>query len=266
MKNLLILLASIFYFQSAYAAEQFGTVDAVSGEVVVINANNEKVSVRTGQKIYEGQTIETASNGELHIVTVDSGLIALRPSSNLRVDSYSAKGEPTDATVLTMLRGAMRSISGWVARRNPASYRINTPTATIGIRGTDHETTVIETAAGDAMPGTYDTVNEGTTVIRTQHGELVVHPGQHGIALREGNAAPALLAHHPEFFMRRQLKIEARIQKRKETLHQNVRKIMENRTDRIRDQSDDKDPEIQINRENIKRKIQERRNRAHPKP
>lgn len=266
MKNLIILLASILYMQSVHAAELFGTVDAVSGEATVLNTSGDKLRLSAGQKIYEGQTLQTASNGEIHIVTSDSGLIALRPNSNLRIDSYKAKGESTDTTVLTMFRGAMRSISGWVAKRNPASYRINTPTATIGIRGTDHETTVLETATGDAMPGTYNTVSEGIAVIKTQHGELEVHPGQHCLALREGNAAPALLAHHPEFFMSRQLKIEERIQARKETLHQHVRKILENRADKARDLPDDKRLEAQTNRENVKRKIQERRNREHPKP
>jgi hypothetical protein len=266
MKNLIILLASLFYIQAAHAAELFGTVDAVSGEVAVLNTSGEKLRASTGQKIYEGQTIQTASNGEIHIVTVDSGLIALRPNSNMRIDSYKAKGEAADATVLTMIRGAMRSISGWVAKRNPASYRINTPTATIGIRGTDHETTVLETATEDAMPGTYNTVTEGIAVIKTQHGELEVHPGQHCFALRDGTVAPGLLAQHPEFFMRRQLKIEERIKARKEALHQHVRKIMENRADKVRDLPDDRRPEVQTNREGIKKRVQERRNREHPKP
>jgi len=266
MKNLIILLASLLYIQTIHAAELFGTVDAVSGEAEVLNASGEKLRISTGLKIYEGQTLQTASNGEVHIVTVDSGLLALRPNTNVRIDSYKAKGEPTDATVMTIIKGAMRSISGWVSRRNPASYRINTPTATIGIRGTDHETTVIETATGDAMPGTYNTVTEGVAVIKTQSGELEVHPGQHCFALRDGNATPALLAHHPEFFMRRQLKIEERIKARKEALHQHVRKIIENRAEKIRELPDDRKPEAQLNRETIKRRVQERRNREQPKP
>lgn len=266
MKNLIILLASLLYIQATHAADLFGTVDAVSGEVVVLNASGEKLRTSTGQKIYEGQTIQTSGNGEIHIVTVDSGLVALRPNTNIRIDNYKAKGEATDATVLTIFKGAMRSISGWVAKRNPASYRINTPTATIGIRGTDHETTVLETATGDAMPGTYNTVTEGIAVIRTPLGELEVHPGQHCFVLHEGHAAPGLLAQHPEFFRRRLLKIEERIKARKESLHQHVKKIIENRADNIREHIEDRNPDLQGNRDDIRKRIKERRNREHPKP
>lgn len=266
MKTIPILLAALLFMHNANTAELFGTVEAVSGEVEVLGTNGERQRVNAGQKIYEGQTIQTAGNGEVHIVSEDSGLLALRPNSNVRIDRFRAKGEPADESVLTIFKGAMRAITGWIAKRNAPAYRINTPTVTIGVRGTDHEITVLEAATGDAMPGTYNTVNEGVTVIRTAQGELEVHPGQHVFAARDGNAAPRLLAQHPAFFMRRQLRIEERIQQRKENLQQQVRNNMENRADAIRENLDDKKPEMQKNREAIKNKIQERRIRERPKP
>lgn len=266
MKTIPILLAALIFMHTAHATELFGTVEAVSGEVEVLGTNGERQRVNAGQKIYEGQTIQTAGNGEVHIVSGDSGLIALRPNSNVRIDRFRAKGEPADESVFTIFKGAMRSITGWIAKRNAPAYRINTPTVTIGVRGTDHEITVLEAETGDAMPGTYNTVNEGVTVIRTAQGELEVRPGQHVFAARDGNATPRLLAQHPAFFMRRQLRIEERIQQRKETLQQQVRNNMENRADVIRENLDDKKPELQKNREAIKKRIQEHRIRERPKP
>ncbi|HQS59852.1 MAG TPA: FecR domain-containing protein [Gallionellaceae bacterium] len=266
MKNIYLLLATVFFIHSAPAAELFGTVDAVTGEVTVLTANGESLRVSSGQKIFEGQTIQTSASGEVHIASADSGLIALRPNSNVRIDRFSAKGEPADESVLTLFKGAMRAITGWVAKRNPSAYRIKTPTATIGVRGTDHETTVIETATGDSLPGTYNTVQEGITVVQTAHGEIEVRPGQHIFASRDDNAAPRLLAQHPGFFLRRQLRIEERIQQRKEAMQQHVKNIMEDRAEAVRENIGDRKPEIQKNREALKRRIQEHRARERTKP
>lgn len=51
--------------------------------------------------------------------------------------------------LLGVARGAMRMVSGLIARSDPRQVRINTPTATVGIRGTD-----VLVDVGDAEPTT----------------------------------------------------------------------------------------------------------------
>lgn len=97
-------------------AQVFGTVDGVDGAVSIIRADGIQSPPVLGQKLLVGQTVQTEQTGELHVVTEDCGLLAVR--------------------------GALRSISGWIGKINPRGYRVTTPTVTIGIRGTDHETTV----------------------------------------------------------------------------------------------------------------------------
>lgn len=240
--------------QPVCAAELFGTVDAVSGSATVSDTNGISQPVTSGLKILSGQSIQTASDGEVHIVTEDSGLVALRPNSSFRIDSYAAKGESSDKIVFSLLKGALRSITGWIAKRNPAAYRLNTPTATIGVRGTDHETTVIETATGNDQPGTFDRVLEGITVMQTPQGEIEVHPGEHAFAPRQQGAAPKLLAQQPDFQAQRSLKIENRIQQRKENLIQRVQQRLGER----RERSDERIPDAH----DLKKKLKERRARA----
>jgi len=259
-----LIILTFLIAPGVFAGELFGTVEAVSGEATIIDPSGSTHNIKTGLQIFSGQSIQTSADGEVHIVTEDSGLIALRPNSSFRVDQYQAKGESSDNIVFSLFKGAMRSITGWIAKRNSSAYRLNTPSGTIGVRGTDHETTVLEKAADNDLPGTFDTVNEGKTYMFNDRGEVEIHPGEFAFSSREEGSVPKLLAQHPNFMKRRILKIENRIQKRKE----NLKKIIQRRID---DKGGaEHDPSNGINaidgkpREVIKSRIIKRRRIIHP--
>lgn len=233
MKNLFVFLASLLVCLAAYPAELFGTVDAISGIGFVSDNSGKTTGMTKGQKIYEGQTIITASDSEVHLITEDGGVIALRPDTKFRVDEYKAEGDSTDRIFMSLFKGAIRSITGWIGKHDTSAYRITTPTATIGIRGTDHETTVIENGGAD-QPGTYDTVNEGSTILKTPQGETQVTPGKFAFVPRNGSAAPYLLTRQPNFWARRRLRIEARIPQRKAYYHQRLEQMRNERIKRVR--------------------------------
>ncbi len=228
LKYLFVFLAALMVFHPAYSAELFGTVDAVSGSAEVIDQSGKSTPVSVGQKIFEGQTIDSGQDGEVHLVTEDGGIIAVRPHTIFRVDEYKAEGKSTDKIFMSLLRGSIRSITGWVGKYNNSAYRIATPTATIGIRGTDHETTVVDYSDGDE-PGTYDNVNEGATVMKTAHGSAEVAPGKFAFAPKNRAVAPFFLAHSPRFLEGRRLRIEERIQQRKELFRGRLKKMREER-------------------------------------
>ncbi len=215
-------------FNSAFAATLFGKVDAVSGHATLADSDGISTPLAEDEDVLEGETITTANDGEIHISTVDGAIIALRPNTIFRVDEYLADGEDSDKITMSLLVGTLRSITGWIGKHNPAGYRINTPNAVIGIRGTDHEATVIE-ESGDDEPGTYDTVSEGATFIATPQGEAEVHPGRFAFAPKYRTSAPGLLATHPNFWAKRQLKIEERIQKRKEFFRNKLEELRNER-------------------------------------
>lgn len=266
MNRLALILLSLTIVQPACALELFGTVEAVSGEATVTDVTGANRRITSGLKIFAGQSIQTAADGEVHIVTEDSGLIALRPNSSFHIDRYQAKGEPSDEVVFSLFKGALRSITGWIAKRNTSAYRLNTPTATIGVRGTDHETTVIETAEDGDQPGTFDTVNEGATVLQTALGEIEVHPGEHAFAAREAGIAPRLLAQRPGFLKRRMLRIEERIQQRKENLAPQVQHRLRERISEAREAAGERKPETKNHREAVKKRIEQRKPRERRNP
>ena len=254
MKVLWSLLLMMMFHACAQAAELFGSVDALSGTAFISDQAGGTQSVRPGQHIYEGQTISSGPDGEVHIVTVDGGIVALRPDTVFRVDQYRAQGDDADKMFMSLLKGAMRSITGWIGKHNNAAYLVTTPTATIGIRGTDHETVVIEPGGADE-PGTYDTVNEGSTVLKTAQGEAEVTPGKFAFAPKGRAVAPFFLAQRPHFFALRKLKIEQRIARRKEFLRGRLEQMREQRIRRLQARSAQR-------RDNLERKLDGQRRHA----
>ncbi len=60
--------------------------------------------------------------------------MTVRPQSQLRLDTYryDPEGEPAkNSSVLSLLKGALRSVTGYIGRANREGYRVTTPTATI---------------------------------------------------------------------------------------------------------------------------------------
>lgn len=228
MKNLAVFWTLLLCVQLAAAGEVFGTIDALSGGASVTAQDGESAALSVGMRVYEGDTIRSEHDGEVHIVTEDGGFVALRPDTVFRVDQYKADGGSDDKTFMSLLKGAMRSITGWIGKHDNAAYRVTTPTATVGIRGTDHEVAVVDQGDGDE-PGTYDTVNEGATVLKTAQGEVEATPGKFAFAPRGRAVAPYFLAQRPRFFATRSLRLEGRIVQRRDYLRGRLQQMREER-------------------------------------
>ena len=62
--------------------------------------------------------------------------MALYPDSQFTVTRYAdGAGAGEDHFVVNLLRGGMRALTGLIGKRNPANYKVVTPTAVVGIRG-----------------------------------------------------------------------------------------------------------------------------------
>ena len=203
----LLVLVMAFAYPNAFAA---GEITLVDGNVSVSNARGVWRLPATGERIESGDTIVTGKDGEIHVQTDDSGFLAIRPNTQLKIDDYRANGNEDDNVALNLLRGTFRSITGWIGKINPKKYAVRTSTATIGIRGTDHEPMVIDEGS-DA--GAYDKVNSGGTTMDTPFGKINIGPNQAGFVPKTGEA-PKVLAAIPAAFQ--STKNEGTIDKAKE--------------------------------------------------
>jgi hypothetical protein len=177
-----------------------GTIDFTDGDVRVFDSTRtRRPALKMGDTLNEGDSVVTGTDGELHLNMRDGGYLAIRPGTAMRITKYQANGDDNDISVFGLLKGTLRSITGFIGKYNPRAYKIYTPTATIGVRGTDHETYVIQPGDTTGDAGTYDKVNNGGTFIQTPQGRTEVSPNQAGFAGR-GGAKPRVLDKVPGFF------------------------------------------------------------------
>ena len=230
-----IMVSAFGSAQPSYAAAAVGKIELVEGDVKIIDAAGQTRVPQLNSFLQEGDTILTGKDGELHAHMDDEGYIALRPDTRLRVVSYSVNADKTDNVALALLKGSIRSITGWIGKKYPRNYHINAgPTATIGIRGTDHEPTVIlEPSPGEtraAPPGAYDKVNSGDTYIQHPGGTIELGPSQAGYASHDPKEKPRVLDKVPEFY--KPTKNESKIETRGAELSRQVDKKFEERQER----------------------------------
>ncbi|MBK7281880.1 hypothetical protein [Candidatus Aalborgicola defluviihabitans] len=69
-----------------------------------------------------GQTVQTEQTGELNVVTEDGGLLAVRPNTRFKVLQFQATQDHKAMIDMSLVRGALRSITGWIGKINPSGY------------------------------------------------------------------------------------------------------------------------------------------------
>ena len=204
-----------------------GKVELVEGDVRFFDRAMIVRRPVTEDSIFEGESIATGPNGEVHLRMEDGGFIAVRPGTRMRIARFRAQGDEADVMTIGLLEGTLRSITGWIAKYGRDNYQVRTPTVTIGVRGTDHEPFHIPAGSSAGEPGTYDKVNQGGTYLRTAQGRVDVAPGRAGFAGLRRAERPRVLASIPAHF--RPTRYEERITRRYQEIQQRLPELRENR-------------------------------------
>jgi len=179
-----------------------GSYERVTGSATV-TVGSETRSLRNADVVREGDLITTEAGAEVLVRFRDGATVITRASSQMLIAEFKYDQQPTDSFVLRLLKGGARKASGILARARPGNFRFVTPTATVGIRGTDFEVAIIEEDTADRRAGTYDYVHEGVTILQIASGDsLEVRAEQTGLALanpQPGEAVLQILRERPAF-------------------------------------------------------------------
>lgn len=176
-----------------------GHVISSQGEVMA-RYKGQSRALAKGDPICVGETITTSQSGRAQIKMLDDGLVAVRSKTELKIEKFIYGRAKQDGSLFALLDGACRVVTGKIGKKYPQNDLIKTPTAIIGVLGTDHEARVVLPGdAGKYPPGTYDKVNFGITFIRTSKGKIDIHPEQVGYSA-SANELPVLLWNPPDFY------------------------------------------------------------------
>jgi len=190
---------------SAWAQNVAGRFLTVIGDVRVLSPSGDRQPER-GSEVREGETILTGAGALTQIRLADGGLLSIRGDTEMKFDRFSHAGEnDRDSSMfISLLKGGFRSVTGLIGRLNRDGYRVTTPSATIGIRGTDHEPVVVPPPPPGVVPqvppGTYDRVYSGETFIQNPQGVAQnIGPNQVGFVSIQGTA-PTILPQLPPIY------------------------------------------------------------------
>lgn len=142
-----LAIAALALAGSAAAAEvAAGMVKKTTG-TVRIERGGVAIPAQAGTVVMARDRIVTDANSSVGLTLKDDTRLAAGPDSVLALDRFDFDSTTNDGSMfLQVVKGTLRAITGLIARQSPESVQVRTPTATIGIRGTDF---IVEVSAND---------------------------------------------------------------------------------------------------------------------
>ncbi len=143
----LFLFTSLqLFLQGAYADPPLptpvGRVVWVKGQLKAMMSNQEQRILQKMSVIYLHDTLITDADSTAQIVFTDESLLSFYPNTRFSIDHYEyhhrSKKESFGKSAMRLIEGGFRTITGLIAKNSPVDYQVNTPVATIGVRGTDY--------------------------------------------------------------------------------------------------------------------------------
>ncbi len=134
----LTLGAGLGLWGTSALAAAAGQVQFVAGQVQLDRGGHSQDVVK-GTGVEEGDVLRSGPTGQAQIRFTDGGIMALYPQSQISIGTYSDSaqaGSSEDRFAVRFVQGALRAVTGKIGQRNPQHYRVITPTAVVGIRGT----------------------------------------------------------------------------------------------------------------------------------
>ena len=150
------------------------------GQTLLVRGGSFQSPIRAETGIRAGDRIRTGTDGVVQLRFADGALMSIQPGSDFKVEAF-AYDASLQRSFFELLRGTVRAVSGRIGKRDPEAWRLRTPTATLGIRGT--EFTVSEVVCPKRSCGPEDgvglavEVSAGRVAVTNQTGSIEVPAG-----------------------------------------------------------------------------------------
>ena len=119
------------------AAEPAGTIKVVKGEVSILRGD-EIIEATLGAPVLAQDRLRTGADGSVGVTLKDDTLISSGPNSTIAVDKYAFNATThVGEMLISVLKGTFSMVSGTIVKHSPEAATVKTPTATIGVRGTE---------------------------------------------------------------------------------------------------------------------------------
>jgi len=137
--------------------EVIGKVTDTHGNAFIVRGG-ERIPAHAEAPLFQGDAVETQAGAQISLVFSDRETFVLKDKGMMALDEFTFDpAHKTGKATFLVAQGAFTAVSGDIAKSSPDSFRLATPTMTIGVRGT--------TVSGDVT-------SDGTTSVA-----LLADPG-----------------------------------------------------------------------------------------
>jgi hypothetical protein len=201
----------------ALAQTAAGEVTMVTGRGTALMVDGNIRPLTRGDSVFPGEVVTSGPNSYVNLRFRDGGLVLLRPNSRFQVEEFAYTPPPAETpppervaaapaaatesrAFFRLLRGGFRAVTGAVGQVDRNEYRVATPVATIGIRGTDYVVVMCDAAcnqdpvistnlpAGASAEGgvVVGVISGGVFVLTDLGGYAEIGPDQYLVTLPDG--------------------------------------------------------------------------------
>jgi hypothetical protein len=140
MLRIAVMLICAMLAATAVKAEDesrpIGLVKTATGDAAILREGR-RIAAQPGYQLVQGDVLTTGATGAMGVMLRDDTILSLGSSTETRIEQFAfeAAGQKP-GMVVRVVRGVIGYLSGRIAKLAPGSVRLETPVATLGIRGT----------------------------------------------------------------------------------------------------------------------------------
>lgn len=195
------ILSAAIMIGGASLGHADGTVTQLSGTLSAQKPDGTVKILGRDSRVSSGDVLSTEKDSYAQVRFTDGGSLTLKPNTQIKIENYvfEDKAPEKDSMIFSLIRGGLRALTGLVGKRagRQDAYRLNTTTATIGIRGTYFGVDDVPPGGAGGLPqGVYLVVFDGIVVAFNDAGFQAFQAGQYGF-VGDLTAPPQFLPQNP---------------------------------------------------------------------
>ncbi len=167
-----------------------GVLGVASGTI-----SNGLKELKTGDKVYLGDTILSGTNSGAQLLLLDQSTFTIGSDSEVVMDTFIYDPKNSDGKIVsTVKKGSLKIISGLISKKNPDNLKVKVPEGTLGSRGTEFQT-IVDKKANETRtlligPGTNNTLGlrPGAVLVSNQYGNTMLNKPYSFTKMKKGSA------------------------------------------------------------------------------
>ena len=141
-RRLPVVAAALCLCLAAHA--DVGQIKVATGQVFV-DRKGQSLPGRVGLALETDDVLRTGADGSVGITMRDNSLLSAGPNSILSLERFEFDPTTSDGRFDARLqRGTLAVVSGRIAKKTPQAMTVKTPSAVLGVRGTEFVVSVDE--------------------------------------------------------------------------------------------------------------------------